>query len=89
MLEPVIACVIPCEVAPCVELPAAGAPVGAAGPSPKEPVQAAPLGQQPMLPASSSAQLVSFGQQAALFMEEQSFAHLESRRKRSRCMRSW
>ena len=89
MLEPVIACVIPCEVAPCVELPAAGAPVGAAGSPPKEPVQAAPLGQQPMLPDSSSAQLVSFGQQAALFIEEQAFAHLESRRKRSRCIRPW
>ena len=89
MLDPVIACVIPCEAAPCVELPAAGAPVGAAGPSPREPVQAAPLGQQPMLPASSSAQLVSFGQQAALFIDEQSFAHLESRRNRSRCMRPW
>ena len=87
MLEPVIACVIPCEGVPCVELAAAGAPVGAAGPSPKDPVQAAPLGQQPMLPAPSSSQLVFFGQQAALFIEEHELAHFESRRNRSICMR--
>ena len=61
--------------------------MGAAGPLPKDPVQAAPLGQQPMLPASSSSQLVFFGQQAALFIEEQELAHFESRRNRSMCMR--
>ena len=84
MREPVIACVNPSELAPLVEALATGALVGAAGPSPNVPVQAAPFGQQPMLPPPSSAQSVFLGQQAALFNEEQSFAHFESRRKRSR-----
>ena len=86
MLLAVIACVIAAAFAPFT-VPAAGALVVAAPPSsPKLPVHAAPLGQQPILPDSSSEQSVFLGQQATRFMG-QLLEHLESRRKRSRLMR--
>ena len=88
MLDPVIACVIAAPLAAAGLLAAAVAPVAAAAPpSPRFPVQAALCGQQAMLPAPSTAQFVFFGQQAWLFMEEQSLAHLESLLNKSRLIK--
>ena len=86
VLPPVIACVMAAALAVVGE-PAAGSAVEGPAAGPTVPVQAAFSGQHAMLPTSSMAQLVFFGQQALLLpTEEQEMGHLESRRKRSRFM---
>ena len=86
MLPPLIACVIAAAFAVEDLVPAPGTPVATVG-VPIVPVHIALSGQHATSPASSRVQLVFLGQQAKLFRLEQSLAHFESRRKRSRLIR--
>lgn len=86
VLPPLIAWVIAAALAVDDPLLTAAALVAAVG-DPAVPVQAALSGQHAIFPASSTAQLVFWGQQAMLFKLEQSLGHFESRRKRSSLMR--